>query len=216
MPGPDHEITNKWPHVVLIGPRVSEARALQYIARTDHTLRWPEYAGNDHAFRERVCQLLGYRAASERQLEEMHHVSLGHLQSDWIASSYIHGPHGPVHPDGTVHMERNFGKWPNVGEIEGELSTVAREFPWLEFNLYLWDNPEEERRGDPDISWRLVMGTWWRVHRPVVLEPSLPAAPDIERAVMRIATGTKNEQAFSLEGVERLIKIARSGEFDDE
>lgn len=215
MPGPEHVITNKWPRVVLIGPRVSETRALQYIARTDCTLRWPGYAGNDHAFRERVCELLGYKAASEEQLAEMRHVSLGHLQSDWIACSYIHGPHGPVHPNGTVHMEKNFGKWPSVEEIEGELATVAREFPWLEFNLYLWDNPEEERRGDPDISWRLVSGTWWRAHRPIVLEPSLPAAPGIDAAVMRIMSGNKREQAFSLEGVERLIKIARSGEFDE-
>lgn len=178
----DHGIGCKWAPVLVYGPKVSVENALEFIRRTDYSLVEPKYSCNDRAFEEELQELLGTSDIDNLEnfnevwkknqvfQEAFGHIPLSHLSSNWVACSYIFGPHGPVHPDGTVYMTRNFGKWPSIEEVETELDKL-REFNWLTLNVYLWDNYEEKYEGDPTYGWKLSNGYWQRITEMPNLSP---------------------------------------------
>lgn len=184
------DIGCKWAPFLLHGPSVSTNDALEFIRRTDRALIDPKYACNDRSFERNLSVLIGvpddwdsafrYGEAFKRAFG---HVELTHLGSNWVASSYIFGPNGPVHPNGSVHKVGNFGKYPSVSEIEEDLSKLA-EFSWLSFHLYVWDNHQEEAEGEPDFGWRVDAGKWTRT---TDLPSETRREPDLSAALNRIA-----------------------------
>jgi hypothetical protein len=203
-------ISNKWPHVIIRGPSVPTDKALEYIARTDYAFRVAGRSGNDDDLARFLQEALGFGYMNDESVKALRYVRLEHLDSHWISCCYIGGTHGPVHPDGTVAMQRNFGKWPSVEEVEADLELVALHFPWLSFDLHLWDNSEGQAIGKPDFAWKLECGKWWRV--PGDVEPLKPVRSDgwLEVAVQRIGErGYGREQYFSRPEILRLIQIAK-------
>jgi hypothetical protein len=153
-----NEITQKWPAARLIGPDVTKEQAREYIWRTDYSFINPVFAGNDHVYRQKLIEWIGENGS--------HQIDLEYFYSDWVACSYVGGPHGVIHPTGKVCLTKNFGKWPSIGAIEAELNVVANTFPWLEFDLGIWDGPDESDTDTsipPDFAWKLKGGVWRRV-----------------------------------------------------
>lgn len=66
--------------------------------------------------------------------------NLEYLASDQIASCYIYGNSGIVHPDGTIGMHKNVGKWPSAYELYEELKLIAELFPELQINVSIGDD----------------------------------------------------------------------------
>lgn len=166
------DIAHKWTPVKITGPNVTVDQALEYIWFTDNSLREPTYAGNDSQFRIDLQKWLGYPPDHddwktywlncEKYVKNHGFIHLEHLSSNWICSAFIFGPHGPVHPDGAIGFDKNFGKWPSIEEIELDLDIVSKKFPWLELHIGLWDSSDETSVGEADFAWVLKDGVWKR------------------------------------------------------
>ncbi len=191
----DHEISVKWPAARLVGPNVTKEQALDYIFRTDAAMRGDCFC-NDYDFEKELAALLDYpdwRQWEKREalIAKRGLLTLEHLGSAWVASAFIMGPGGPVHPNGEVRLAENFGKWPAVAEIENDLSIIAPAFPWLTFRLALWDYDSE---GDAVAvypathAWALESGKWERIEPEAAIpQGQMPHEGDMMAAVNRIA-----------------------------
>ena len=198
------EIHNKWCPVRLIGPNVSPDKALEFIRRTDDSF---SYVGcNDRNFCDRFEALIGIDdyEARRRFLEAFDHLALGHLASHWIASAWIHGPSGPVWPTGKVSLAKNFGKWPNIAEVESDLEIIAQNFDWLTFDLALWDT-EETTDGDPTHRWSVQQGGWSRVESGAPA-PQWPSEPDSDTSLMAVMfkSPSARETTWPVEHIDRM------------
>lgn len=165
------DISVKWPAARLLGPDVALEHALEFIRRTDAALVGNGFT-NNRLFERDLNSLIGlpddddFRERwnfQERFSQQFDHVPLEHLGSHWIASAYIGGPNGPVSPSGKVRLAKNFGKWPNVEEIEADLRNIADNFDWLIFDLSVWGHQEEDDSGLPSHTWHLEGGSFARV-----------------------------------------------------
>ena len=178
----------------MVGPSVSRDLAIEFIRRTDVNFSGYGFT-NDRVFEQQFKDWLGLGDDEDWQKHCLRkeafqnafgYVKLEHLSSHWIASANARGPDGPVSPIGQVYLRKNFGKWPSNAEIESDLHKIARNFPWLSFKLFLWNNQNEDIVGLPTQSWWLKNGRWgprakfdWSYIRP---------QEDISVALMRIVT----------------------------
>lgn len=205
------EIANKWPAARLVGPNVTVEQAEDYIWKTDHALQSPRFACNDREFCHELAEWVGYPSDTEQTKWEAWSntcdrrgwIELTHLESNWVASSYIFGPTGPVHPNGEVRLCKNFGKWPSIEEVETDLAKVAEAFRWLRFTLALWDSPDEDEavdRGDqPDFAWKLTDGGFERIPAEGAFDSiPIPRPPSIEQAVMGVLGGGRKETTWPM------------------
>lgn len=165
------EIRNKWPAARAYGPRVDIDNALEFIRRTDRTFVSSFLHGNAKRFHAQYMDMVGlneddYNAWSAFSAA-FGHIPLEHFGSDWLHCCYVGGPNGPVSPTGEVFISKNFGKWPSVREVEGDLIAITENFPWLSLDLALWDSLDESEavnRGDSlTMAWRVESGTWRRM-----------------------------------------------------
>lgn len=142
------DFSTKWPAARLYGPAVTVEQALDIILRTDSSLSSLAWMCNDTRFENHLRHMIGRRENDDWEVLEDYqknygHVRLEYMASHWVASSYIFGPHGPVHPDGTLGFAINFGKYPTVEEVESDLKAMSAAFPYLDFHLFLWDQGGE-------------------------------------------------------------------------
>ena len=85
--------------------------------------------------------------------KEMRHVSAGYVYNSWMASSYIGGPTGWCHLDGSIHVDgHNYGKWPSVAEIANDWATLVVAFPYLDLCCTLFDREHSEDGGQPVVT----------------------------------------------------------------
>lgn len=193
-----NEISKKWPAARLLGPKVTKEQALDFIFRTDTAIQCPLHCCNDRVFEKRLANLLGYpkedesRAEYFKHMDELHKklnlICLEYLSSNWVASSFISGPNGPVSPDGEVKLAKNFGKWPSIEEIENELTIIAEEFPWLKFKLGI-KNDEMSHDYNPesfDFAWDLSEGKWSRIST-INLFDTIPKTESVCESIKRFA-----------------------------
>ena len=200
-------ISTKWPAARLLGPSVEVDLALEFIRRTDPALCGSGFTNNRY-FMEQLLRLIGvheqYAPGSWEYTEAFSkafgHVSLEHLGSRWVASSFIGGPNGPVSPSGRVMLAVNFGKWPSVEEIERDLTALAANFAWLAFDLSVWGQSEEGDEGLPSHTWRLENGEWSSI-APKELKVS---EPDTITSFMANFSNPMREQTWSIDQIERM------------
>ena len=215
-----NEISQKWPAARLIGPDVPQDQALEYIWKTDNSFVDPRYAGNDYIFRQKLQEWLGveelsrsleYWGLMEDLMRSRGQIDLDYFYSDWVACSYVGGPHGVVHPTGKVCLTKNFGKWPSVFNIEAELNVVANTFPWLEFDLGIWDGPDESNTDTstpPDFAWKLKGGVWERVNpSDIFVEMPCPEHPPFNFNFTH-----RREQYWSFEDLVKTFKSFNQAE----
>lgn len=196
-----HDIDNKWVPARIVGPNVTETQALDYVLRTDRSLIGDGF-GNDRAFQGDLEKLIGNPFSGDRDdwrqrmlwqdrfAAALGHVRLQYMGSQWVSSAYVGGPHGVVSPKGEVRFAMNFGKWPHVEDVESDIAAISAAFPWLSFDLWLWDNSSEDvlHATDPTHAWSLNHGTWHRTPTDgACAGRSVPMASSIEVDVMRIA-----------------------------
>ena len=206
------DISVKWPAARLYGIPVKPEQALEFIRRTDYALMNPIYCCNDRQFEKDLCELMGfpgpeeqiadwnaYYAKTDQFKKAFGHVELEHLASRWVASSYIGGPHGLVHPDGTIGLAINFGKWPTIEEIETDLNLIAENFSWLSFMLFLWNREGESdivMDHDPTHGWHVTGGHMHRVGAPAmnIDRYALPAPAGMGTFIHAIQMSDRNRE----------------------
>src|ERR1700744_2685877 len=127
----------KWPRMKVTGRPVTVEQAKEIIRRTDHFFIW--FQGNDREHIAWVCKQLGIPLLPEfpftndesvladfrresfavhRQLdawrERWAYVHTEYVTNEWISTTFVDGPHGWCHPDGSIGFADYVGKWPSV------------------------------------------------------------------------------------------------------
>lgn len=149
----------KWPQMYTTGKPVTLEQAKEIIRRTDTFFHWPEYAGNDRAYAQRVIAALKVPIFEQRhdgdisglnehwKLEEAWRARWGYIHTEyvsnsWLACAFIFGPHGWCHPDGSIGFIDNIGKWPSCEEVIDEWRLIAEAFPFLHIDVTLMSGEE--------------------------------------------------------------------------
>lgn len=147
----------KWPGMVVRGTPVTVEQAKDIIRRTDSAfLRG--IRGNNHAFNKEIVRRLRMppvlawdveRLQSGSLMDEFERrddwqtkwecLPLTYVSNAWIACSYIGGPHGWCHPNGTIAYDSNVGKWPSVEAVLNDWALLASAFPFLDLTATLMD-----------------------------------------------------------------------------
>ena len=105
------------------GYRKYEARLKQLSGQARHeALRDAHY----EAYR---TALLQYENAHREWLSSWGYVKTDYVWNDWIASRFIHGPHGWCHPDGTIGHVDCVGKGQIAEEVYHDWCVLAQTFP---------------------------------------------------------------------------------------
>lgn len=171
----------KWPAMIVRGTPVTPEQAKEIIRRTDRSFQ-RGISGNDHEFNRRLAVRLGLPKSlhpwdarenksfgsetfrAELEEEEAWKVCWGvieteYVKNDWIASSYIGGPHGWCSPNGTISYNENVGKYPGIGDIRDDWTKIAEAFPFLELTATLMDREWSEEGENPIVTLRVSKGT---------------------------------------------------------
>ena len=161
-------ITCKWPQCVIVGKKLTKEQAREVIIKTDLFFNSSWAGGNDEDYEKELRKRLnmpplrsfdgsdGEDIYTQNDVWQSTHgcLSLNYLNNNWISSCYVGGPNGWCHIDGTIHSNKNIGKWPAWNEIIEDLETLAHAFPFLDICLYIidcesccgWGNDEYERK----------------------------------------------------------------------
>lgn len=146
----------KWPQAIIHGKTVTIEQASEIIRRTDEF--FIGCYGNDDAFYKNTKKMLGcpvvdefntgdiaadadaFNDAFEKFLEKWNYIPLSYLMNSWVSCSWIGGPHGFCHPDGTIQFQDNIGKYPNVEDVYNDLVALGAAFPYLEMTCTLMND----------------------------------------------------------------------------
>jgi len=153
----------KWPQMFTSGHSVTLDQAKEIIRRTDEFLIGG-MGGNDHAWCRAMASRLRMPHLSAVHIPHVRDgvgisnipweereraavawreawgcVSTEYVSNNWLSTSFIYGPHGWCHPDGTIAFVDNVGKWPSVEEVFTEWVEIAQAFPFLRLASTLMD-----------------------------------------------------------------------------
>lgn len=142
----------KWPQMIVRGTAVTVEQAKEIIRRTDRSFTGT-LSGNDHATNRVIVKKIGMPAGTfydprdrapnyDWDAVETFRTAWGaiyteYVTNDWIACSFIGGPHGWCHPDGTVFFSDNVGKYPGVEDVARDWAAILSEFPFLDLTATL-------------------------------------------------------------------------------
>lgn len=170
----------KWPMAYVTGQSVSPEQAKEINFRTDTNFHGiSDYGfGNDSRFRKSCTELFGWKPVidaqnaifnrpdktqpysgpdgwemSSRWVEEMGIICTEYVTNSFLATSYIGGPNGWCHPDGTILSEgKNYGKYPSVEEVVDEWKRLQEAFPFLDLICTLYSGEQSEDHSVPVVS----------------------------------------------------------------
>lgn len=210
----------KWPQMIVTGESVDLRTAREIIRRTDDFFKWP--TGNNRRFVKTVLDLVQfpqhsqyedfseYLQAKERWESNWGFISSEYVVNSWISCSFVGGPHGWCHPDGTIEYFDNIGKWPSVEAVLNDWKAIASAFPFLKVEVSLMSN---ERGCDthPEISMLIREGEVELVdpssrniheenHRCNLAKAS--ESTDVSSMINNILLGFSNENAIPLNIIE--------------
>ena len=148
----------KWTDCVVYGEPVSPEKAAEAIFRCMGGMP----RGNENKWNKLVHSTMGCSAiarerdwAKREKREEAWLRSLGVLELKYlglhsrITSTWVGGPHGWMHWDGTVAFRGPIGKWPDSTSVRKEWERIAEALPWLRLSCVLWDTTDAVM-GDED------------------------------------------------------------------
>jgi hypothetical protein len=197
--------------MLVAGKPVTEEQAREIIRCTDSFFSYP--SGNDHSWIEHVTRVLWMAPDSYYEEENFEariarfdvaqnyrdrwHARWGYLRTeyvhnDWMSSSFVGGPHGWMHPDGSIGYTDNVGKWPSVAALFDDWKAIAERWPFLELGVCLMSGESSEEDKTPIVGFSVTEG---RV-TPVDPTPGLevvfkdyprPQPRDFEAAVFGVA-----------------------------
>jgi hypothetical protein len=164
----------KWPQMIVRGNPVTLDQAKEIIRRTDDSLTC-HLSGNDHATVRLIAKKLGLpssmytarggdpKGPDDWQAAEEYRTLWGaipteYVRNNWVSSSYIYGPHGWCHPDGTISFDHNVGKWPDLDDIIKDWDTLATAFPFLELTVTLMNGEACEDNTSPVVTLKVKGG----------------------------------------------------------
>lgn len=130
-------------------------------------------------------------------MSEMQIVETEYVYNNYLSTAYIGGPCGWMNLDGTILFEgHNYGKWPNVSDIQQDWAKLVCAFPYLDLVCTLFSGESCEDNTHPVVTFVVRDGL---VH---VCEPdrSLHSArevPEVSREVRDAQETARFRKALS-------------------
>jgi hypothetical protein len=199
----------KWPQMLVWGQRVTPQQAQDIILRTDEFLTslYQYSGGNNHRWNSWARSVLGYDpfiVGDHKELqwevqrllrERIGFVETSYVHNTWASSSYIYGPYGWCHPDGTIWYGDNIGKYPSAREVFEEWQLLASTFPYLDLTVTLMSNEHCEDDAEPVVSFRVQNGQVNILDYPDMPKEEMPsgAVRDIQDAIAGFASPTREQ-----------------------
>ena len=161
----------KWPQMIVTGEAVTVEQALEIIRRTD-SFFGHGWGGNDQKYSKWVKEVVHYPDLETYPIERFSecfeeisewkanwgYIETEYVRNSWIASSYIGGPCGWMHPDGNIGFAENVGKWPDISEVYGDWASIAVAFPFLSLEVTLMNGEHGEFNTKPVVSFLIRNG----------------------------------------------------------
>jgi len=172
----------KWPGLLVTGKSVTREQAMEVIIRTDNL----QFISNDQTFAKRL-NLCVYGVAADsferydcirnmlkipadvydpifeyedKCRDAVKQLELSYMNNYRIVSSWVGGPHGWMHWDGTVGCNNyNIGKYPSVQDVFEDLTVIAHEFSFLDMRVQLLDKEIGEDGARPVVEFIVKDGT---------------------------------------------------------
>lgn len=206
----------KWPGTFISGTKLTPEQALEVIRRTDTF--FDGQGGNDHAYEKKAWAILDhpYRDggpyprdlppsdwnarwnAVDKWKADWGYVHTEYIHNSWISDAYIGGPSGWCHPDGTIAMAKNIGKWPDSNEVYADLKTIATAFPFVDMQVLIVRNEVTDEDIIPAIGFLVKNGR---------ARPVLPTHPKVKHLIPGVGDHTFDigilHRCFSLSAAER-------------
>lgn len=196
----------KWSQMYTTGMPVDVEQAKEIIRRTDRFFV-SAYGGNEREFGRKIADMMNmkhyYDSTPHTEVipdsdwnvryqfevlwkKEWGVVDTHYVGNDWIACSFIGGPHGWCQPDGNIGFVDNVGKWPDGEDIYEEWSLLAKEFPFLDIGVTLMsgDSCEDDIKGV--MSFRVLDGV------VTVMDPGKEDVHDFHLRAHRRDKGTSS------------------------
>jgi hypothetical protein len=166
----------KWPQMFVWGTPVTPDQAKDIIFRTDRFLTSMSQfgGGNNHSWNEWAWECLGIKdlimdesqgnwrykvKVLEARSKEMGHIPTEYISNDWASCSFMGGPHGWCHPDGTLGYNDNVGKYPDAEDLLADWTALAYAFPYLDLTATFMSGEASEGDSKPVFSVRVKDGT---------------------------------------------------------
>lgn len=149
----------KWPACEIRGKSVTEDQAAEIIVRTSGLY----FTCNDREWRNILINEMGWDGKDFDELDRIYdryrNLHLEYFENDNIASCYVGGPNGWCNWDGKIHLSgKNIGKWPSFGSCFYELKSIAKAFPYLEFDCQLFNGEYCEENIKPLVQFSVKSG----------------------------------------------------------
>ena len=211
----------KWPQMLVTGISIPEKQALEVIRRTDTFFTWG--GANNRTFNNMVHETLrmpvnnsyeqypgcekfksfdDYLTAKDKWRENWGLVYTDYVINSWISCSFVGGPHGWCHPDGTIGFSDNVGKWPSVEEVYNDWVILSKEFPFLDIGVTLMSGESCEDDISPVVSFIVKDGTVQVVDPDKVNvheNHKMPEPKDPLMALMALLSDNSNENAIPMD-----------------
>lgn len=81
-----------------------------------------------------------------------------YVGNSWFSCPFIGGPHGWMHPDGTIGYADNVGKWPSVRTIYNDWKKIGKAFSQLNLKVTLMSGESCEDCTHPLVTMELKNG----------------------------------------------------------
>lgn len=220
----------KWPQMYTTGTPISVSQAKDIIRRTDTFFLWGG-SGNDEAYRRRVCETVNRPYHSYRDKDTVNWedhwlqeqkwkskwgtIETSYVSNSWVACAFVGGPHGWCHPDGAIGFVDNVGKWPDAISIYRDWARLAKEFPFLDIGVTLFDGESCEEGTRPVVSFKIQKGKV-SVHDPETFDvheghPAATRSPESsggnspkekEEELLRLFGSIENERGIPFSWIE--------------
>lgn len=198
----------KWPQMIVRGKPVTVDQAKEIIRRTDRSFT-SHLSGNDHKTIRKIALKLGMPPGSFTAFDELYDraadskidwgvawkqardfrelwgaLPTEYVYNNWVSSSFVHGPYGWCHPDGTIEYHYNVGKWPSVESVAKDWDTIATAFPFLDLTVTLLSGENCEDGTEPVVTLKIKDGNV-TVCPPEPLSEPVPRR-DVAEALLRM------------------------------
>lgn len=142
-------------------------------------------------------------------------VKTEYVNNSWFSSPYIGGPHGWMHPDGTIGYADNVGKWPSVETIYEDWKKIGEAFPQLNLKVTLMSGESCEDNTHPLVTMEIKNGkirfTEKHIDDATVINRGRKPGSDVLEMLQKFGRIDDNRENFySLEYIEkRFVPLAQ-------